>query len=127
MLAAAESAWAGLPDADTREAIAHHPRIGESHAAAAVPARSSEWSAAEQSGTRDSSDSLRRELAEGNAAYEQRFGHAFIICATGLGTTEILTALRARLGNEPSAERDITAAELRRITMLRVGKLIAER
>jgi 2-oxo-4-hydroxy-4-carboxy-5-ureidoimidazoline decarboxylase len=126
MLALADTAWSGLPDADTREAIAHHPRIGDTHAAATGSPRSSEWSAAEQSGARSASDVLKRELADGNAAYAHRFGHAFIICATGLSTTDILAALRARLGNDPGAERAITSEELRRITLLRVGKLIQE-
>ena len=79
-------------------------------------------SAAEQSGAAAASDEVRRELAEGNVAYEKRFGHIFLICASGLSGQEMLTELRARLENDQDAERAVVRAELLKITRLRMTK-----
>ena len=79
-------------------------------------------SAAEQSGAAAASDEVRRELAEGNVAYQKRFGHIFLICASGLSGQEMLTELRARLGNDQDAERAVVRAELLKITRLRMTK-----
>ena len=89
-----------------------HPRIG---------ARVTGQSAAEQSGV---ADEARAALEAGNAAYEERFGHVFLICATGLSGAQLLAALRGRLGNDEAAERAVAAAELRKITLLRVRKAL---
>ena len=48
---------------------------------------------------------MRQALAAGNAAYEGRFGHVFLICASGLSGQEMLDQLQARLSNDPDAER----------------------
>ena len=115
-LAALESAvtaaFGSLDWADVLEAIAGHPRIGD---------RASGQSAAEQSGVTDSS---RTALADGNRDYEERFGHVFLICATGLSGEEMLAALRSRLGNDPLTERKVATTELRKITVLRVRKAL---
>jgi 2-oxo-4-hydroxy-4-carboxy-5-ureidoimidazoline decarboxylase len=63
-------------------------------------------------------------LATGNGAYEERFGQVFLICATGLSATEMLAALRARLGNDAGTEAKIVRDELRKITGLRLRKLL---
>ena len=60
-----------------------HPRIGDR-------AASTRMSAAEQSGAAAASDQVRQGLAEGNLAYEERFGHIFLICASGLSGQEML-------------------------------------
>jgi 2-oxo-4-hydroxy-4-carboxy-5-ureidoimidazoline decarboxylase len=115
-LAAAEdavtAAFGSLNWSDVLEAIARHPRIGD---------RASGQSAAEQSGVTDSS---RTALADGNRDYEERFGHVFLICATGLSGEEMLAALRERLGNDPLTERKVAMTELRKITVLRVRKAL---
>ena len=115
-LAALESAvtaaFGSLDWADVLEAIAGHPRIGD---------RAAGQSAAEQSGVADSS---RTALADGNRAYEERFGHVFLICATGLSGEEMLAALRSRLDNDPLTERKVATTELRKITVLRVRKAL---
>jgi 2-oxo-4-hydroxy-4-carboxy-5-ureidoimidazoline decarboxylase len=64
-------------------------------------------------------------LAEANAAYERRFGHVFLLCATGLNARAMLDALARRVGNEPAEELAIAAAEQRKITRLRLAKLAA--
>jgi 2-oxo-4-hydroxy-4-carboxy-5-ureidoimidazoline decarboxylase len=111
--AAVDSVFATLTWEDVREAMDGHPRIG---------ARVSGQSAAEQSGV---ADETRAALAAGNAAYEERFGHVFIICAAGLSGDDMLATLRDRLGHGEQSERLVAAAELRKITVLRVRKALA--
>jgi 2-oxo-4-hydroxy-4-carboxy-5-ureidoimidazoline decarboxylase len=115
-LAAAEgatrTAFESLTWDDVLEAMSAHPRIG---------ARVRGQSAAEQSGVAGSS---RTALAAGNARYEERFGHVFLICATGLSGERMRAALEARLGNDPATERAVATAELEKIALLRVAKAL---
>jgi 2-oxo-4-hydroxy-4-carboxy-5-ureidoimidazoline decarboxylase len=62
-------------------------------------------------------------LADGNAAYEERFGHVFLICATGRGPAEILAELNRRMSHDPATERAVAAAEVGKINALRLRKL----
>ena len=103
---------------DIVESMNAHPRIGDRPASAG-------WSAAEQSGAAAASDQVRQGLAEGNLAYEQRFGHVFLICASGLSGPEMLDQLRTRLAHDPDAERTVVRRELLKITRLRLAKLLA--
>ena len=107
------AAFGSLDWPDVLEALGEHPRIG---------ARVSGQSAAEQSGVADAS---RAALIAGNAEYEERFGHVFLICATGLSGSQMLAVLQERLSNDPSTERAVATAELRKITVLRVRKALA--
>jgi len=127
LLAAADRAWGALSDAQRHAAVARHPRLGESRAKAALSAREHAWSAGEQSGVGAADVAARDALARGNEEYERRFGHTFILCATGLGPADMLAALRQRLANDATTERAITARELHKITRLRLVKLLAER
>jgi 2-oxo-4-hydroxy-4-carboxy-5-ureidoimidazoline decarboxylase len=122
---AADRSWAGLSDAQLHDAIGRHPRLGASRAKAALSAREQAWSAGEQSGAALADDSARAALAVANDAYELRFGHTFILCATGLGPGDMLASLRQRLANDDQTERAITARELHKITRLRLEKLLA--
>ena len=111
VLDAAESAGRDLPAADWARAIAHHPRIGETRAGVATGSRAGAWSAAEQSGVRGADDATIGALASANAAYERRFGHTFIICATGKSAGDLLAALTARLQHDAATELRVTADE----------------
>jgi len=115
---AADEVWLGLGPEDWLEAFAAHPRIGEGGGAAA------DWSRQEQAGVGDADD-VRERLARGNAEYEARFGHVFLISAAGRDATEILAALEQRLGNDPATELRVAAEEHRRITRLRLERLVA--
>ena len=126
LFAAADRAWAALTVAQLHDAIARHPRLGGTRAKAALSAREQAWSAGEQSGAAGADDAARAALAEGNEEYERRFGHTFILCATGLGTNDMLAALRRRLGNDAATEREVTGRELHKITRLRLEKLLAD-
>jgi 2-oxo-4-hydroxy-4-carboxy-5-ureidoimidazoline decarboxylase len=125
LLSAAEEAWSRLGPDDWREAFAHHPRIGDLAGLRAKFASTRAWAEGEQAGAAAASDDVLRALAEGNRAYEERFGHIFIVCASGKGADEMLGLLLARLENPPEAEVRIAAAEQAKITRLRLLKLLA--
>jgi 2-oxo-4-hydroxy-4-carboxy-5-ureidoimidazoline decarboxylase len=118
LLAAVDAAFDALTWDDILESMNDHPRIGDHTAQGGM-------SAAEQSGAAAAADEVKQGLADGNRAYEQRFGHIFLICASGLSGPEMLTQLRARLENNQDAERDVVRAELLKITRLRMTKLLS--
>ena len=64
------------------------------------------------------------ELAAGNREYEAKFGHVYLVCATGKSADEMLSILRGRIGNDPKKELEIAADEQRKITALRLKKLV---
>jgi OHCU decarboxylase len=125
LLAAASEVWWALDPADWDDAFAAHPRIGERKAAPAQDARAAAWSAQEQSGAMSAGEDAAAALAEGNRAYEQRFGRIYIVCATGKTADQMLEILRQRLGNDDRAEQRVAAGEQAKITRLRLKKLLA--
>ena len=117
LFAAAGKAVRDLAWPDVEEALNAHPRIGDRPGGAG---RESAWSRGEQSGVGDAD---RAAFAEGNAAYEDRFGHVFLICASGRGAREMLADLCERMTNDPTTEREVVHGELVKITELRLRKL----
>jgi OHCU decarboxylase len=117
---AADEVWLGLGPEDWLEAFAAHPRIGEGGGASA------DWSRQEQAGVGGAGPEVQDRLASGNAEYEARFGYVFLISAAGRDAEEILAALTERLGNDPATELRVAADEHRRITRLRLERLMAE-
>jgi OHCU decarboxylase len=115
LYAAAERALAALHEEDVDEALGGHPRIGERADGAA--------SRREQSGV--SGDATLAALAEGNREYETRFGHVYLVCASGRSGEELLAVLRSRLTNDPGTERRVVREELGRINRLRLERLVA--
>jgi OHCU decarboxylase len=113
---AADRAWSGLDRDGWLEAFGSHPRIGDR----TVSGREAE----EQAGARSASERVRDALARGNRAYEERFGHIYVVCASGRSAEEMLLLLEERLGNDPDAELAVAAAEHRKITRLRLEKLL---
>jgi allantoicase len=124
MLAAAEAAADAAGPDDWREAFRHHPRIGETAAERPQSDAAQALSSHEQSAAGHASPSEREALAEGNRAYEDRFGYVFIVCATGRTAPEMLAMLRERLKNDPDTELRVASAEQRRITRLRLERLL---
>jgi len=119
MREAAARIWATLGRDDRLEAFAAHPRIGERGGA-----RASAWSRDEQSVSSQSAAEVLKSLDDANRDYEQRFGHVFVISATGLGADEILRTLKSRIDNDPDTELEIAAAEQAKISDLRLAKLV---
>ena len=112
------AAFADLTWDEIAEALAAHPRIGERPAGASQEAA---WSRREQAGVAGAEDAL----AEANRAYEDRFGHVFLIFASGKSAPEILAAARERLGHDEETEREVVRAELAKIVRLRLERLVA--
>jgi OHCU decarboxylase len=132
----ADRVWRSLSREDWLEAFAAHPQIGSapssrpSSVAGAgpqglSPRHSLVWSRDEQDGTRGASPETLANLADANRDYEERFGHIFIVCASGRNAAEMLALAQARLANDPETELAIAAEEQRKITRLRLEKLLA--
>ena len=109
----------------SREVVEAHrglKRLGERRDDTSADAR---WSKDESSGVGSGADLLRR-LAEANEAYERRFGHVFLISATGLSGEQILEAIERRLRNSEDAETVQIKTELEKLVRLRLSKLASE-
>lgn len=100
------------------EALSAHPRVGQHLASQTAEAR---WSREEQSGVSAGSQDA---LSAGNTAYEDKFGHIFLICATGLSGEQMLAELTGRLENDVVQERNVVRQELAKIVELRLRKLV---
>jgi len=122
---AAEEIWWQLTPADWLEAFSHHPRIGDRQLSGASK-ENRQWSSREQAGASQADAAVQRALERGNLRYEERFGHVFLICASGRSGAEMLAELERRLRNDPAAELREAAAEQAKITHLRLDKLVAE-
>jgi 2-oxo-4-hydroxy-4-carboxy-5-ureidoimidazoline decarboxylase len=123
LVAGSDATIAALGWPDIQQALAAHPRIGARPGGAAVGGgREAAWSREEQSGTRDAAADVQARLRAGNAAYEEQFGHVFLICATGMSAASMLAALGARLGHDPATEREVVRDELIKIVRLRLTR-----
>ncbi|GID27247.1 2-oxo-4-hydroxy-4-carboxy-5-ureidoimidazoline decarboxylase [Paractinoplanes brasiliensis] len=122
ILAAADAAARALSLDDVLTGLSAHPRIGER---AGGDTREAAWSRREQSAAAQSADEVTKAaLIEANRAYEGKFGHVFLIFASGRTQEDILAAARERLTNDPAAEREIVADELRKIGRLRLERVL---
>jgi 2-oxo-4-hydroxy-4-carboxy-5-ureidoimidazoline decarboxylase len=121
LLDTAEAACRSLDAAAVAEALAGHPRIGDRASGRSTAAR---WSREEQASVADPDEATRSALLAGNRAYEDRFGHVFLIRAAGRSPVEMLSELRRRLANDPASEHREVVAQLTQITRLRVEKLL---
>jgi allantoicase len=123
---AAAGVWTQMEKADMLEAFSHHPEIGSDLASLRQRfASTATWSSAEQAGVAGADDTTLEALRDGNVRYRERFGHVFLVCATGKTAPEMLALLRARLDNDPDTELRVAAAEQAKITRLRLEKLSA--
>jgi 2-oxo-4-hydroxy-4-carboxy-5-ureidoimidazoline decarboxylase len=82
--------------------------------------------AREQSGLADATRSVRERLAEGNRAYEEKFGYLYLVFASGRSGDELLTILTDRLGNDAETERPVMVSELGKINRLRLEQLLTD-
>ena len=126
LLARADSVWWSLNQEDWLESFRAHPKIGEQKAVATQSEQARNWSKQEQSGTVGADAETRAALADGNQEYLKRFGFIFIVCATGKSSKEMLAVLNTRLKNDLEAELDVAAEEQRKITRLRLEKLLTQ-
>ncbi|WP_436739564.1 2-oxo-4-hydroxy-4-carboxy-5-ureidoimidazoline decarboxylase [Streptomyces sp. BBFR102] len=119
LYAASDEALARLDDQGLDQAMDGHPPIGR-------PKPGDPASSREQRGMADAAEGLKAEMLELNLAYQERFGHVFLICATGLDGKQLRDALATRLENTPEHERENARSELVKINRIRLGRLLAE-
>ena len=128
MRAAADRVWWSLPEAEWRFAFLSHPRIGDVNALKEKFAKNANaWEGGEQSGANNAAEATILALKRGNDDYFAKFGHIFLICATGKSAEDMLSALQERLTNRPEAELLIATGEQAKISHLRLAKLLAEK
>jgi OHCU decarboxylase len=134
----ADEIWSALGEADWLEAFAAHPRIGSdttgrsggsdrsggSRRSSGGVDQDKTWAAQEQARVADAAPGERQRLAARNREYEARFGYMFIVCAAGKSAGEMLGMLESRMTNDPLTELRVAADEQRKITRLRVVKLL---
>lgn len=72
------------------------------------------------------SEELKTEMLELNLAYQERFGHVFLICATGATGEQMRDAVKSRIGNSPEQEQEIVRTELGKINRIRLTRLVRE-
>ena len=124
LLNAADESWSETGPEDWLEAFSHHPRIGEKKAATLQGDLAASWSKGEQSSAGAAGTSVQEELAGINRRYEERFGYIYIVCATGKTVEELLEIARDRMSNDRETELRVAAEEQRKITQLRLRKLL---
>ena len=123
LVARAEEVARALPWDEVSVALAAHPRIGDRPEGSSAEAAASRR---EQSSMTDADASTRAALVDGNRAYEERFGHVFLIRAAGRSPGEMLAELRRRLANDADTERTEATEQLAQITALRVKGLVSD-
>ncbi len=110
---------------DLTDALAGHPRIGERPDPGDGTPLAAGWFSREQAGVDADDADTRRALAAANREYERRFGHIYLVFASGRTGTELLDLLRGRLLNEPDQEWHVVRSELQKINALRLQQLLA--
>ncbi len=124
LLDIAHDSFMGLAAADWREAFTHHPRIGDVASLERRFATTADLAGREQAAVAAASHATLEALAEGNRAYEEKFGYIFIVFASGRSAEEMLGMLRQRMSNDPETELAIAAKEQSKIMRLRLEKLL---
>lgn len=124
VLTEADAVWTTVSRDDVLEALTHHPEIGANLDALREKfASTANWSAGEQGAVAAADEATLVALRDGNVAYRKRFGHIFVVCATGKSAKEMLDLLEARMGNDPADEIWVAAREQGKITRIRLEKL----
>lgn len=106
---------------DIQAALDKHPRIGEKKAQADLTATEEAFSKREQAAIRIDAET-QAALLQGNIAYEKKYGHIFLIKASGLSSQEVLQALNYRLNNDVETEKRIVHHQLSQIALLRLSQ-----
>nr|WP_313314809.1 2-oxo-4-hydroxy-4-carboxy-5-ureidoimidazoline decarboxylase [Dietzia maris] len=116
-------------DAEVLAAVDAHPPIGAGSGGAGsggagAPREVGQASAREQSAAATADAELARRLAEGQRRHAEHFGHAFLVCATGLSARDIVAELDRRIDLTPAEELATTRDHLAAINALRLDRLL---
>ena len=126
MLERAKQIWDNeCSENDWLEAFRHHPKIGDIDSLQKKFASTSAWAGSEQAAVKSASPETIHALAKANDEYEKKFGFIFIVCATGKSAEEMLDFLHRRMNNDYDTEIRIAAEEQKKITQLRLQKLLS--
>ena len=132
VLETSDTVWEECDVDDYEEAFSYHPRIGILEDEDRKRATTGEladlgmkWAAQELKSLEATDPAVLEKLADANDEYEEKFGHIFVVTASGKSGQELLTMLQARMANDPKDEILIAAAEQNKITKLRLKKLLA--
>jgi 2-oxo-4-hydroxy-4-carboxy-5-ureidoimidazoline decarboxylase len=120
LIEASNAGWLALPAEAWREAFDSHPRIGQRNAQSHATEKSLQWSAQEQRTALSNDDTVALSLEDANRRYEHKFGHIFIVCASGKTSAEILAILETRMKNDTTTELREAVEQQRQITQLRL-------
>jgi 2-oxo-4-hydroxy-4-carboxy-5-ureidoimidazoline decarboxylase len=123
LVASAQSLVAQLTDDEVVAAHAGLTRLGERRQTTSE--RQARWSRIESAGIPQDPAILDR-FARANREYEDKFGHVFLISATGLQAEDMLAAMDQRVHNDRSTENDVIRGELATLVQLRLDRLTAE-
>lgn len=121
---AADTAFDQMPREAWLEAFASHPQIGDLESLKMKFAGNKRWSAGEQASIAVASEAVLVRLREGNQQFYKKFGFVFLVCATGKSAADMLAILERRLQNDPVTEFCEATDEQRKITHLRLDKLL---
>lgn len=127
LLETADQHWKLSAEEDFLEAFEGHPEIGDVSTLREKYRNTEKLAGHEQSGVKTASENTLELLAQGNNDYKDKFGFIFIVCATGKSAEEILQLLQKRLPNSRKQELENAAEEQRKITQIRLLKLLEEK
>lgn len=127
VFATARERWRTATKAELLEAFSHHPRIGDPGSAkTANDEKGHAWASKEQAGAATATDDVKLALAAKNRAYDAKFGHVYLVCATGKSAEEMLAILTERLDHDADQELAIAAGEQEKITRIRLERWLSE-
>jgi len=127
MLETADQHWELSTEEDYLEAFEGHPEIGDVSTLREKYRNTEKLAGHEQSGVNTANENTLELLAQGNHDYKEKFGFIFIVCATGKSAEEMLQLLQQRLPNNRKQELENAAEEQRKITQIRLLKLLEEK
>ncbi len=124
ILNSADEYWGKSTDKDLLQAFEGHPEIGDVSTLREKYRNTEKLAGHEQSGVNTATENTLQSLSQGNKEYKEKFGFIFIVCASGKSAGEMLTLLLARLPNSRKEELKNAAKEQRKITHVRLEKLL---
>ena len=127
MFEKADEVWALSTEDDFLQAFEGHPEIGDVSTLREKYRNTEKLAGHEQSGVNSANEDTLQLLAQGNNDYKEKFGFIFIVCATGKSAEEMLQLLQQRLPNNRDEELANAAEEQRKITRIRLNKLLEEK
>ena len=127
LLEIADQHWALSSEEDYLQAFEGHPEIGDVSTLREKYRNTEKLAGTEQSGVDTANEETLQFLALGNHDYKQKFGFIFIVCASGKSAAEMLLMLQKRLPNSLEQELVNAAEEQRKITQIRLQKLLEEK